>query len=87
MQPQVPLELVLHRELLGAVAALEVADAVGVRAQVPLLGYGCHGSICIGSLFPTFSYVANLHSLMKAFLSVSTKWNCAKQMQFILPCR
>ena len=36
VQPEVPLELVLHRELLGAMVTLEVAHAVEVRAEVPL---------------------------------------------------
>ena len=61
VQPQVPLELVLHRELLGAVGAREVADAVGVRAQVPLR---TDVSICIGFLFQTFSRVSNSQTLL-----------------------
>ena len=61
VQPEVPLELVLHRELLGAVGAREVADAVGVRAQVPLR---TDVSICIGFLFQTFSRVSNSQTLL-----------------------
>ena len=49
VQPQVPLELVLHRELLGAVRAREVADAVDVRAEVPLLG--SRRALALASLF------------------------------------
>ena len=67
VQPQVPLELVLHRELLGAVRAREVADAVDVRPEVPLLdrerrGVHWHGLPYLSVPSPlTFASTSQLH--------------------------
>ena len=58
VQPEVPLELVLHRELFGAVVALEVADAVDVRAEVPLL---VRIRMCRFALLPFSDFLLCLH--------------------------
>ena len=72
VQPEVPLELVLHRELFGAVVALEVADAVDVRAEVPLL---VRIRMCRFALLPFSDFLLCLH-----FPNAWTK--SMKQMQF-----